>query len=174
LRGLFGITSRSEILLFLLTHPRAHPSLVARQAHYAQPPVAKAMAELAMSGLITERRIGREREYSLDTPAWMRFLSLDEIPRWANWALVFRSLGGILESTRAFQGKRLSPAILGSELWSRAQDAATSLHRSEVEFTFRGPPQGEPERYPPIFLKDMKRLFDRLGAHFDVPSSTRD
>lgn len=174
LRGLFGITSRSEILLFLLTHPRAHPSLVARQVHYAQPPVAKAMAELATSGLIAERRIGREREYGLDTPAWLRFLSLDEIPRWANWALVFRSLGEICQGTRALQSKRLSPAILGSELWQRAQEAASLLHRSEVEFTFRGSPQGEPERYPGIFLRDMKHLFDRLGARFNLPSSTQD
>ncbi len=174
LRGLFGVTSRSEILLFLLTHPRAHPSLVARQVHYAQPPVAKAMAELATSGLVVERRIGREREYGLETPAWLRFLGLDEIPPWANWALVFRSLGEIWESTRALQGKRLSPAILGSELWQRAQEAASLLHRSEVEFTFRSPPQGEPERYPGIFLRDMNRLFNRLGARFSLPSSTQD
>lgn len=66
LRALFGVTSRAEILLFLLTHSRAHPSLVARQVHYAQPPVAKAMAEMAISGLLTEHRKGREVEYALD------------------------------------------------------------------------------------------------------------
>ena len=172
LRGLFGVTSRSEILLFLLTHPRAHPSLIARQTHYAQPPVAKAMAELATSGLIAERRIDRTREYGLDTPAWLRFLSLNSVPQWANWAIVFRALGEIWESTGGLRGKRLSPAVLGSELWQWAQQVAPMLHRSEVDFTFRSFPRGEPERYPKIFLNDTKRLFDQFGVRFNVSSST--
>lgn len=171
LRALFGVTSRAEILLFLLTHSSAHPSLVARQVHYAQPPVAKAMAEMAASGLLTEHRKGREVEYALDRAAWLLFLHIEDEPIWTNWALTFQALREAWACILAIQTRSVTQAVLGSELWQCARKINPLLHESEVGVAFRALVPGRPEEYVEIFAEDATRLFVRLGVRLSHRST---
>ncbi|MDI6773333.1 MAG: hypothetical protein QME77_12215 [bacterium] len=164
LRALFGVTSRAEILLFFLTHSGAHPSLVARQVHYAQPPVAKAMAEMAASGLLTEHRKGREVEYTIDRPEWLRFLHVEGEPVWTNWALIYQALRDIWACTLEIRARAVTQAVLGSELGRCSRTINPLLHESEVGVALRDLVPGRPEEYVEIFAEDATRLFARLGV----------
>jgi hypothetical protein len=166
LRALFGVASRAEILAFLMTHPKAHPSLVARQTYYAQPPVAKALADMALSGLVTERRRGREVEYSLDRAGWLRFLGLRKDPAWANWGLLVGALRAIWGGTQTMQGRMVTPGVLGSELGQCAREINSMLYESEVGVLLSDPTPGRPEAYPEVFVEGVGTLFEHLGVGF--------
>lgn len=164
MRALFGISSRAEIVLFLLTHHGGHPRRVARQINHAQPPVAKAMAEMAYAGPLTEHRTAREIEYSLDGAAWRRFLDLPDGLRWAQWGLVFRALRRVWGCLQEMRGRPVTPAVLGSELTTCAEQVNALLHESELGVVFETLVPGRPEDYAATFEEGTRELFRRVGT----------
>lgn len=163
MRALFGIGSRAEIVLFLLTHHGGHPRRVARQINHAQPPVARAMAEMAQAGLLTEHRKAREVEYALDGAAWRRFLDVPDGLRWAQWGLVFRALRRTWGHLQGMRGRTLTPAVLGSELGTCAREVNALLHESELGAVFEVPVPGQPEDYTAVFEEGLRELLRRLS-----------
>lgn len=162
LRALIGVTSRVEIILYLLTHGRAHPRLVARQAHYAQPPVAKAMKDMALSGFISQQRTGREVEYGLDRLSWIRFLGVPEDLVWANWHIVFLALVRVWKFVASLEQRNPPRSVLGSELSRCAQEIRPMLYEGEVDVHLAEGTAGQPESYPDVFMSDMRALLRRL------------
>ena len=163
LRAFFGLTSRAEIALFLLTHERAHSRLVARHVQYAQSSVSTALREMAASGLISETSLGREVEYKINKPVWESFFNVPGELRWVTWFLVFRALREIWDCIESMQGRRATISVLGSEFLQCAQRIKRALHESEIGFTFTEARPGEFRNYAGIFAEDGKRLFERLG-----------
>ncbi|MBM3471573.1 MAG: hypothetical protein FJX73_12415 [Armatimonadetes bacterium] len=153
---------RAEIVLFLLTHHVGHPRRVARQINHAQPPVARAMAEMAQAGFLTEHRKAREVEYSLEQTAWRRFLDVPDGLRWAQWGLVFRALRSIWGRLQAMRGRPLPPPVLGSELATCAKEVNTLLHESELGTVFAAPVPGRPEHYTAVFEEGLREMFRRM------------
>lgn len=162
LRAFMGVTSRPEIILYLLTHKRAYPRLVARQEHFAQPPVAKAMADMALSGLISKYRTDREVEYELDATSWSRFLRLPELLVWINWVSVFQVMRGVLARINELEGRKVTPSVLGSELDRYVREANPILYESGIGFAFKEATPGEPESYPDLFMANTRELFERI------------
>jgi hypothetical protein len=161
LRAFIGVASRAEILLYLITHKRAYPRLVARQVNYAHPPIAKAMAEMALSGLLDEHRSGREVEYELDASAWLRLFRLPRDLSWVNWGLVFLVLRRIWACTGALEGGRVASSILGSELLQCAQQINPILRETELGFAFvEASPDGT-ENFPDTFFENVNELIKR-------------
>lgn len=172
LRAFFGVTSRVEISLFLLTHESAYPRQVARHSYYSQPSISSAMAQMAASGVLNRQRFGREVEYRLDRQTWNRFLRVPREMDWLNWVLVFRALRGIWDCVQGLQGKKISALLLGSELKRCAQRINTGLHSSAVKFTFAEPRPPELPMYPVGFARDVEQLFRTLGGRFDLGSAS--
>lgn len=162
MRALFGIGSRAEILLFLLTHRSAHPRLVARQINHAQPPVARAMAEMAQAGFLTEQRTTREVEYTLNRQAWRSFLEVREDLGWANWGLIFRALRRIWACVQETSGRPVTAAILGSQLGTCVEQVSALLHESELGVVFETTVPGQPEDYVAKFEEGARKLFRLL------------
>lgn len=161
LRAFVGVASRAEILLYLVTHRRAHPRLVARQTHYTHPPIARAMAEMALSGVLREDRTGREVEYELEGALWRRLFHLPKDIRWINWDRAFSALRRIWACTGALEGRNATPSILGSELSRCAGQVHAILRDSEVRAVFAEAGAGSPERFPEVFFKNALALLDR-------------
>jgi hypothetical protein len=164
MRALFGIGSRAEIVLFLVTHRRGHPRRVARQINYAQPPVAKAMADMAQAGFLAERRTAREVEYSLAMAAWRRFLDVPDALGWAQWGLVFRGLRRIWGCLQEMRGRPLTTAVLGSQLSTCAEQVNALLHESELGVVFETMVPGRPEDSAATFEEGARELFRRVGS----------
>jgi len=98
LRALFSIGSRSECILYLLTHEAGHPAEVANAIGISVRGAQDALIELAESGLVFTRIKGkRMMEYWLSQERWWKFLfgiNFEEIkkPIWLDWVSLFSAL----------------------------------------------------------------------------------
>ncbi|OGJ92059.1 MAG: hypothetical protein A2268_05880 [Candidatus Raymondbacteria bacterium RifOxyA12_full_50_37] len=126
LRALFGTTTRSEIVLFLLTHPGPSgetPSAIARETGYAQKSVHNTLVNMSLSGLVSRRQAGREVRYAIAKELCQSLLlGIKEKPSWLNWASVFVFLESlwILLGTPGFYQKNDSlQSIAMRELWQK-------------------------------------------------------
>lgn len=174
LRAFMGVTSRVEIILYLLTHERAHPRLLARQVHYAQPPIAMAMADMASSGLIFAHRIGREVEYHLDKARWRQFLDVPDTPIWVNWPPVFLALTKVWKFVRTLERRTPPISVLGSELLRCAEEIKPILYDGEIRVPFITSESREPETYPEVFKSDLLALIHHLEFSASSPASRKD
>ena len=82
LRGLFGLGSRAECLVYLLTHDGGHPSEVSKNIGLSVRGTQDALIELSKSGLILTRVKGKRKiEYWLSQDRWWEFLSRASIAK---------------------------------------------------------------------------------------------
>lgn len=95
LRALMGSSARCEILAQLAGGQERTPSQLARQTGYSQKNVQDAMVDMARSGHLRVRSVGREKRYRLDEP-FRQFLgagkTLTPYPWMTVYPLVAKSL----------------------------------------------------------------------------------
>ena len=122
LRALFGVGARPEVVAYLLTHPDGYPSQVARCTAYSAPSVQQVMSDLADSGLVAVRQIGREKMYSANRERWYPFLRRKGLPgsppRWVEWPMVFIGLSRLVIFFHAMRLDQPSEYMLQSRLVS--------------------------------------------------------
>ena len=162
LRGLFGVTSRAEIVLYLLTHEVAHARLISRHAHYSYDAVSTALGQMNLAGFVTRERHAREVEYRLEHENWSAFLKLPARTAWVDWARTFSALRLIWTCTNELVGKRVTDAILGAELYHCALRANRLLRDGELDFAFPRWEERESSAYPKIFDQEVRKLFRAL------------
>ena len=92
LRALIGVSSRCEILTYLLLNGYGSPRAVARACGYYPATVIKALAEMEVSGFLVSRTEGRQRQYALISDAWRTLFLGDARPRWIAWPALFSAL----------------------------------------------------------------------------------
>jgi hypothetical protein len=98
LRALFGVGSRAECILFLLTHEAGHPSEIAKAIGISFMGARNTLIELSGSGLVLTRIKGKRKiEYWILQKRWWEFLSgvkLEDagIPVWIDWISLFSAL----------------------------------------------------------------------------------
>jgi len=101
LRSLFGIGSRSECILYLLTHEAGHPAEIADAIGISVRATQDTLIELSESGLVLTRIKGKRKiEYWLSQKRWGEFLlgaSSDEqkLPVWLDWISLFSALKNV-------------------------------------------------------------------------------
>lgn len=101
LRALFGIGSRAECLLYLLTHEAGHPSEVAQGIGISVRGTQDALIELAESGFVLTRIKGKRKiEYWLSQKKWWEFISgmnysETKSATWLNWIALFSALDNV-------------------------------------------------------------------------------
>lgn len=122
LRALFGIGSRAECILYLLTHEAGHPSEVAQAIGISVRGAQDTLIELAESGLVFTRIKGKRKvEYWFSSKRWWEFLKnmpLNEIepPAWVNWLAVFKALSGVWNVLNEIDTKDISEYMQSSKL----------------------------------------------------------
>jgi hypothetical protein len=98
LRALFGIGSRAECILYLLTHEAGHPSEIAQAIGISLMGARNTLIDLSDSGLILTRIRGKRRiEYWISSKRWWEFLSglkyeETRIPVWLDWIPLYSAL----------------------------------------------------------------------------------
>lgn len=96
LRALFGVGSRAECVLYLLTHDGGHPAEVAKAIGISIRGAQDALIELSKSGLVLTRIRGKRKiEYWLSQERWWEFLargSFEDIKRpvWIDWIALLK------------------------------------------------------------------------------------
>ncbi|MBI9108447.1 MAG: hypothetical protein JEZ04_16995 [Spirochaetales bacterium] len=94
LRGLMGVNSRSEILLYLLLNKKGTIQEIADQNYYAWRSVQDVLFEMGHSSVIHFPEAKRGRVYYIDPAPWMDILlgSSEQNIKWVCWPALFRSL----------------------------------------------------------------------------------
>ncbi len=165
LRSLFGINARCEIILYLLTHESAHPSLIAREVYYSQKTVQDILVEMIQSGLVRVRTIGREKHYWLDKRKWFEFLKQDNgLLQWINWPAILCALEIIwikLSNNRILEYDSL---LQSSELRVLMQKVKPKIETSGFAEILSDDKLYPGEDYTGVFIEDIKRLIENIRA----------
>jgi len=174
LRALLGVTSRAEIVLYLLTNESGHPQLVATRGYYAQPSISVAMAQMAKSGMLLKERRRREVEYSLKQAEWRRFFAFPRSMEWVDWGFAFDALRSISVCLQGLGEKKLSTSLLGAELRRCAKQVNVILHSSSIKFRLNEEAPRSLEAYSELSIKDVKNLLHVLGGKLKVSLSPQE
>lgn len=163
LRALFGIGSRSECILYLLTHEAGHPAEVANAIGISVRGAQDALIELSESGLVFTRIKGkRMMEYWLSQRKWWEFLlgiDTEEMksPVWINWISLFTALMNVWHVLN--EVKEIESDYMRS---SKLREAMGTI---SLEFSKSGinlPPVPDrdvsPDRYEDKFQNFIKRV----------------
>lgn len=149
LRALFGVGSRAECLVYLLTHDGGHPSEVAKAIGLSVRGTQDALIDLSRSGLVLTRVTGKRKiEYWLSQERWWEFLSrgsVNEIkkPIWIDWIALYFALSEVWTTLNEITKEGISAYMRSSKL-------RDSLDRVGNEFLKSG------LDIPPIPGKDVK------------------
>lgn len=164
LRGLFGVGSRAECILYLLTHDAGHPSEVAKKIGLSVRGTQDALIELSKSGLILTRIKGKRKiEYWLSQERWWEFLSkgsFEEIKRpvWIGWISLFKALLTVWAALLEI-GETESEYIKSSKLRDAMELVGNEFAQSGIDIP-PIPGRGvRPENYAKAFEDFIMRVF---------------
>ncbi len=166
LRALFGIGSRSECILYLLTHEAGHPNEVAKAIGISAPAVRDTLVELAESALVLTRKKGKRTiEYWLSQKKWWQFLSgmdYEDVkkPIWLNWISLFSALNNAWEVLNEAQ-KAKSDYLRSSKLRSAMETISHEFAESKIDLPAMPGLEVPPEKYEQAFQNFIVRV---LGA----------
>ncbi len=163
LRALFGISARCEILVYLLTHKSAHPSLIAKEIYYSQKTVQDTLVEMAQSGLIRIRPIGKEKHYWLKSQEWLNFLMHQGKPLlWVKWPPLLSAFEQIWIKLNKKEFLNLEPLVQSSELRALMRTIRPKIEGSGFAEALSDDKPYLGENYTPVFLSDIRRLLDTI------------
>ncbi|OGW40881.1 MAG: hypothetical protein A2Y97_14260 [Nitrospirae bacterium RBG_13_39_12] len=164
LRALFGVGSRAECVLYLLTHDAGHPSEVAKAIGLSVRGTQDALIDLSKSGLVLTRIKGKRKiEYWLSQERWWEFLSkgsYGEIKRpvWLDWIALFEALSKVWAVLLEI-GKTKSEYIKSSKLRDAMEIVGNEFAQSGIDIP-PIPGRGvRPENYEKAFREFIIRVF---------------
>jgi hypothetical protein len=171
LRALFGIGSRAECILYLLTHEAGHPSEIAKAIGISFMGARSALADLSDSGLILTRIKGKRRiEYWVSQKRWWVFLSglnYEEvrIPVWLDWIALFSALRNVWDILYEVD-KAESEYMRSSKLRESMEIISREFIKSGLDVPAVPGPEIAPDKYEKEFQNFIMKV---LGAR-DVSS----
>lgn len=122
LRTLFGVGSRAECLVYLLTNDGGHPSEVAKAIGISVRGTQDALIDLSKSGLVLTRTRGKRKiEYWLSHERWLEFLSKGSItevkkPIWLDWISLFSALTNVWAALNELSKEGISDYMRSSKI----------------------------------------------------------
>lgn len=164
LRGLFGIGSRAECILYLLTHEAGHPSEVAKAIGLSIRGTQDALIELSKSGLVMTRIKGKRKiEYWLSQGQWWEFLSKGSIeefkkPVWIEWIALFNALLKVW-ATLLEIGETQSEYVKSSKLRDAMELVGNEFAQSGIDIPPIPGRNVRPENYAKAFEEFINRVF---------------
>ena len=139
LRALFGVGSRAECLVYLLTNDGGHPSEVARAIGLSVRGTQDTLIDLSRSGLILTRVKGKRKiEYWLSHERWWEFLtkgSISEIkkPIWIDWISLFSALSKVWAALNELSKESLSDYMRSSKLRDSVEEVGNEFLKSGLD-----------------------------------------
>ena len=166
LRALFGIGSRAECILYLLTHEAGHPSEIAGAIGISFMGARSALVDLSDSGLVLTRIKGKRRiEYWISRKRWWEFLAgvnYEEItvPVWLDWIVLFSALRNVWQVVGEVD-KTESDYMRSSKLRESMETIGREFAGSGLDVPAVPGPEITPEKYEREFQNFILRV---LGA----------
>lgn len=161
LRHLFGVSTRADIVRFLLTSGADAPTTlaIAEAAVSTKRNVSGTLGDLAAAGFVERFWVGNEARYRIDRDRWARFLGLETLPAYRDWLQLLRALGEIRLWLRSPEVEGLSDYLRASEARRLMQDVGPLLTRSGVRVV----EAGEGVEYWLSFVETVRRTLVLLG-----------
>lgn len=164
LRALFGVGSRAECLLYLMTHDGGHPSEVAKAIGISVRGAQDTLIELAKSGLVLTRVRGKRKiEYWLSQERWWEFLSKGSYeetrrPAWIDWISLFTALLTVWTALLEI-GETESEYIKSSKLRDAMELVGNEFARSGIDIPSIPGRNVRSENYAKAFEDFIIRVF---------------
>lgn len=164
LRGLFGVGSRAECILYLLTHEAGHPSEIAKAIGISVRGAQDMLIELSKSGLVMTRIKGKRKiEYWLSQGQWWEFLSKESIeeferPVWIEWIALFKALLKVWETLLEI-GETKSEYVKSSKLRDAMEIVGNEFAQSGIDVPAAPGRNVRPENYAKAFEEFIIRVF---------------
>lgn len=159
LRGLFGVSSRAEVVAFLATHPYANAAETAAQTAYLRRTVYNTLVELNLSGYLQSRTQGGENRYRLNEKQWRSVLG-HPLP-WRNWGALFGALDRIWQKVNSPEWREAEPLALASDMVLFVRDLVARLERSGVDTGIRPRKWDDaPDALVQACRQDLQHVFD--------------
>jgi len=165
LRALFGLGSRAECLVYLLTHEGGHPSEIAKSIGISVRGTQDALIELARSGLILTRVKGKRKiEYWLSHERWWEFLSRGSIseiekPIWIDWVALYSALSKVWITLNEITKEGISEYMRSSKLRDSLEAVGGEFIKSGIDIPQVPGKEVRPEEYEKAFEKFIIKLF---------------
>ena len=165
LRALFGVGSRAECVLYLLTHDGGHPAEVAKAIGISIRGTQDALIELSKSGLVLTRIKGKRKiEYWLSQERWWEFLakgSFEELrkPVWIDWIALFEALSKVWGTLNEIQETK-SEYMKSSKLRDAMEAVGNEFARSGIDIPPIPGRNVRPESYAKAFEDFIIRVFE--------------
>ncbi|MBN1880361.1 hypothetical protein JW823_09655 [bacterium] len=167
LRAFMGVNARSEILFYLLLHPKGSPRAMARDCYYFPATISKALSEIEQSGILVSRNEGRYRFYSFrNADEWKSiFLEKEAKLSWITWPRLFSVFERIwlfldenvqMDKTALEQASSLRRVLRDS--------AADQLENCGLPVIFGRDSDYPGEELIPFFLERMRAILGYLES----------
>ncbi len=164
LRGLMGINSRSEVLLYLLVNGKGTITEIADDTYYAWRSVQDVLLEMGLSGILSFDVAKKGRKYNLlGRSQWLEIFlkSPDEQLRWICWPPLFKVLELIWTKLNDAELTNTTPLEQATEIRVLMKDVLISkLRKSGIggEFDYLEGVTGE--EYLNCWMKKILRLLE--------------
>lgn len=165
LRALFGLGSRAECLVYLLTHDGGHPSEVAKAIGISVRATQDALIELSRSGLVLTRVLGKRKiEYWISHERWWEFLSRASIteiekPIWIDWVALFSALSKIWFALNEIGKEGITDYMRSSKLRDSLDLVGSEFTRSGLDIPPIPGGEVRPEAYEKAFEAFIIKIF---------------
>jgi hypothetical protein len=159
LRGLFGVSVRSELLALLAAKEETYPSEAARQTGYYQRSVLDALNEMERSGAVRCVAVGKTKRYRL-TPGILDTLLMPEgkRPCWVSWGPLFRALEMILQKLYDERLEQCDDLLCSSEMRQLMLAVRPLLEAAGFGQLITDPASYRGKEYLDVFFSDIDRL----------------
>ncbi len=165
-RLLFGVSSRAEVIRYLLTSPAPDVSvqMVADAAGYAKRNISDTLAALAGSRLVTSYERGNENRYCIDRVVWGTLFAFgpDTWPTYRDWPRLLRVLRRLARWLEQPHLDELTPYL-------RASEARTLMAALEPELAIAGisipsPVGTDGDQYWDTFVQTIQATLTALNT----------
>jgi hypothetical protein len=165
LRALFGVGSRAECLIYLLTHDGGHPSEVAKAIGLSIRGTQDALIDLSRSGLVLTRIKGKRKiEYWLSHERWWEFLSKASIgqtkqPIWIDWIALYSGLSDVWATLNEISAGAISDYMRSSKIRDTLESVANQFAESGLDIPPIPGRDVRPQEYEEAFRSFITKVF---------------
>jgi hypothetical protein len=165
LRALFGVGSRAECLVYLLTNDGGHPSEVARAIGLSVRGTQDTLIDLSRSGLILTRVKGKRKiEYWLSHERWWEFLSRGSItefkkPIWLDWISLFSALSNVWNALNEMREEGISDYLRSSRIRDSMETIGSEFLKSGLDIPPIPGRNIKPQEYEKAFETFIIKVF---------------
>jgi len=174
IRALFGVNVRADLLAHLIVLGEDYPTQASRTLGFSQKQVQDTLAEMAESGIVHVRKVGRRKVYSVDTEQWWGFLYSSHVAgaRHLDWRALVRALNTLLQGLEIAASKSNSSYVASSAAREAMEQARPDLIASRLGAPVTDGSLYQGGEYLQVFVRDLMGIMARLSP--PVPNTRQE